>query len=310
MAAGFGSGSGSALCNDGTNLARRGDVVVVTINHRLNVLGFANFSAFSPDFAASGEVGMLDIVHALRWVRTNIAQFGGDPDTVMIFGAVGWRGESARPFWPCPSAKGLFHRAALESGVALRVVDHAVAVENAGKLLAELGLSKTNVRDIQKLPLEQVMDAYFAVSRGLGKVDASVVGFSPSVDGSILPQHPFDPVAAPVSADVPVLLGCTRTEWTGLTTDATLWRLDEAGMRAQVTEMLGDRATEMIDLYRRHNPVATPSELFFLIASGLSLWRPDTGDRRASGGAEKRPGLSVLFCLGNSRAGRIAQDAA
>jgi para-nitrobenzyl esterase len=86
---GFGSGSGSSPSNDGTNLALRGDVVVVTINHRLNVLGFANFSEFSPDFAASGDVGMLDIVHALKWVRANIAQFGGDPNTVMIFGQSG-----------------------------------------------------------------------------------------------------------------------------------------------------------------------------------------------------------------------------
>src|ERR1700689_2085919 len=83
---GFSTGSGSSPDNDGTNLARRGDVVVVTINHRLNVLGFANFSEFSTDFAASGDAGMMDIVQALKWVRANIAHFGGDPNTVMTFG--------------------------------------------------------------------------------------------------------------------------------------------------------------------------------------------------------------------------------
>jgi para-nitrobenzyl esterase len=114
---GFGSGSGSSPSNDGTNLALRGDVVVVTINHRLNVLGFANFSEFSPDFSASGDVGMLDIVHALKWVRANIAQFGGDPNTVMIFGQSGG-GRKCETLLAMPSAKGLFHRATIESGVA------------------------------------------------------------------------------------------------------------------------------------------------------------------------------------------------
>jgi para-nitrobenzyl esterase len=92
-------------------------VVVVTINHRLNVLGFANFSEFSSDFAASGDVGMLDIVHALKWVRANIAQFGGDPNTVMIFGQSGG-GRKVETLLAMPSAKGLFHRATIESGVA------------------------------------------------------------------------------------------------------------------------------------------------------------------------------------------------
>src|SRR5262249_32534965 len=118
---GFATGSGSSPDNDGTSLARRGDVVVVTINHRLNVLGFANLSEFSIDFAASGDVGIMDIVHALKWVRTNIAQFGGDQDTVMIFGQSGG-GRKVETLLAMPSAKGLFHRATIESGAAVKVV--------------------------------------------------------------------------------------------------------------------------------------------------------------------------------------------
>ena len=122
---GFATGSGSSPDNDGTNLAHRGDVVVVTINHRLNVLGFANLSAFSDDFAASGDAGMLDIVQALKWVRANISQFGGDPNMITIFGQSGG-GRKVETLLAMPSAKGLFHRAIIESGAAVTVVDRDV----------------------------------------------------------------------------------------------------------------------------------------------------------------------------------------
>jgi para-nitrobenzyl esterase len=264
---GFGSGSGSSPSNDGTNLALRGDVVVVTINHRLNVLGFANFSEFSPDFAASGDAGMLDIVHALTWVRTNIEQFGGDPNTVMIFGQSGG-GRKAETLLAMPSAQGLFHRAAIESGVAIKVVSREIANRNAELLLAKLGILKSDVHAVQKLPLDQIMAAAFAVGAAWPKnTDAAVFGFAPTVDGSILPQQPFDPTASTVSADVPVLIGCTRTEWTGLTTDPAFFQLDESGMQAQVREILGDQGPGMIDLYRKYTPDATPSDIYFLIAS-------------------------------------------
>jgi para-nitrobenzyl esterase len=110
--------------------------------------------------------------------------------------------------------------------------------------------------------------------REAGKIDQNVAGFSPTVDGKILPQHPFHPVASPMSADVPVMIGHTRTEWTGLTTDAGLFRLDEAGMQTQVKEMLDDQAAPMIDLYRKSNPKATPSDIYFLIASDYHYGAP------------------------------------
>ena len=135
---GFGSGSGSGSSTDGTNLARRGDAVLVAINHRLNVLGFGDFSEFSPDFAASGNVGMLDIVHALKWVRANIAQFGGDPNTVMIFGESGG-GRKVGTLLAMPSAKGLFHRATIESGVSIQVANHNVADPQRGEVARQTG---------------------------------------------------------------------------------------------------------------------------------------------------------------------------
>jgi len=281
---GFANGSGSSPDTDGTNLARRGDVVVVSLNHRLNVLGFADLSEFSQDFAASGDAGMLDIVQALKWVRANIPQFGGDPNTVTIFGQSGG-GRKVETLLTMPSAKGLFHRAIIESGAAVKVVDRDVAVRNGEQLLAKLGVDKKNVRDLQKLPVEKIMVAYFAVLKDNPGVDPSLGGFSPCVDGKILPQHPFYPTASPVSADVPVMIGCTRTEMTLFSlSDPAAFSLDDAAMRARVTQLLGGQAPKMIDLYRKLNPEASPSDIYFLVASDYRYGAPTmiAAQRRAA----------------------------
>jgi para-nitrobenzyl esterase len=281
---GFATGSGSSPDNDGTNLAHRGNVVVVTINHRLNVLGFANLSEFSTDFAASGDSGMMDIVHALKWVRANIKQFGGDPNKVMIFGQSGG-GRKVETLLAMPSAKGLFHRAIIESGAALQVTSRDIAIRNAEQLLAKLGIAKTSVRDIQKVPVDRIMSAYFAVVRESPGVDQSIGGFAPAVDGKILPQHPFHPAASPISADVPVMIGCTRTEMTLFSAnDPAAFTLDENGLRTRVHDLLSDQAPAMIDLYRKLNPAATPSDLYFLIASDYRYGAPTMkiAERRAA----------------------------
>ena len=179
---GFASGSGSSPGTDGENLARRGDVVVVSINHRLNVLGFTYLAEFGgPDFAQSGDVGMLDIVHALKWVRQNIEHFGGDPNTVTIFGQSGG-GRKVGTLLAMPSAKGLFHRAIIESGPTMTLVEQNQATKVASELLAKLGLNKSQVRELQNLPVEKIMSAYFAVMRSMN-VDQMTMGFSPTVDG-------------------------------------------------------------------------------------------------------------------------------
>ena len=281
---GFASGSGSSPDNDGTNLARRGDVVVVTINHRLNVLGFANLSEFSRDFAASGDAGMLDIVQALKWVRANISEFGGDPNTVMIFGQSGG-GRKVETLLAMPSAKGLFHRATIESGAAIKVIDRDVAVRNSELLLAKLGIEKTNVRELQKLPVEKIMAAHFAVIKDHPGVDQATAGLSPTVDGKILPQHPFHPNASPVSADVPVMIGCTRTEMTLFSTnDASAFSLNDDQMRGRVKDLLGGQAPGIVDLYKKLNPSASPSDVYFLIASDYRYGAPTmkVAERRAA----------------------------
>ena len=281
---GFATGSGSSPDTDGTNLARRGDVVVVTINHRLNVLGFADLSEFSADFAASGDAGMLDIVHALKWVRANITQFGGDPNTVMIFGQSGG-GRKVETLLAMPSAKGLFHRATIESGAAIQVAGREIAIRNAERLLAKLGVAKSDVRQLQQLPVDRVMKAYFAVIAEARDVDQTVSGFVPAVDGKLLPQHPFQPSASPVSAEVPVMIGCTRTEMTLFSAnDEAAFHLDDAGMRTRVSSLAGDQAPALIDLYRNANPGATPSDIYFLIASDYRYGAPTfkIAERRAA----------------------------
>jgi para-nitrobenzyl esterase len=280
---GFATGSGSSPDNDGTNLARRGDVVVVTINHRLNVLGFANLSEFSRDFTASGDAGMLDIVQALEWVRANISGFGGDQNTVMIFGQSGG-GRKVETLLAMPSAKGLFHRAIIESGAAIKVIDRDVAVRNSELLLAKLGIEKTNVRELQQVPVEKIMAAHFAVIKDHPGVDQTTAGMSPTVDGSILPQHPFYPKASPVSADVPVMIGCTRTEMTLFSlNDASAFSQNEMEMRGRVKDLLGGQAQVIVDLYQKLNPGASPSDIYFLIASDYRYGAPTmkVAERRA-----------------------------
>jgi len=279
---GFSSGSGSSPITDGTNLARRGDVVVVTINHRINVLGFAYFGELGgPDFAQSGDVGMLDIVHALKWVRENIAQFGGDPGMVTIFGQSGG-GRKVATLLAMPSAKGLFHRAIIQSGPAIRLVEPVAATRAAEALLSQLGLNKSQVRELQNLPIDKIMSAYFAVTRTL-KGDQMTTGFSPTVDGKVLPQHPFHPTASSVSADVPVMVGCTRTE---LTTrgDAASFALSDEGMQGRIRSLLGASADQVVSVYRKANPGATPSDIYFLITSDHAYGAPimKIAERRAA----------------------------
>jgi para-nitrobenzyl esterase len=262
---GFSSGSGSSPVTEGANLARRGDVVVVTINHRLNVLGFTSLEEVGgPEFAASGDVGMMDLVAALRWVRDNIAEFGGDPNTVMIFGQSGG-GRKVATLLAMPSAKGLFHRATIESGATLRLVEPNQGTKVARELMSTLGLSKTQVRELQTIPLDRLMTAYFDVVRKMN-VDQMTQGFSPLVDGSVIPQHPFDPTASPVSRDVPVMVGSTRTELTS-SAQAEDFSLTEPAMRAKVRTLLGAHADAALQVYQKANPGATPSDLYFLIAS-------------------------------------------
>jgi para-nitrobenzyl esterase len=292
---GFQAGSGSSPGYDGTNLCKRGDVVVVTINHRLNALGFMFLGDIGgAEFANTGNAGMLDIVHALKWVRENIENFGGDPDNVMIFGESGG-GRKVGTLLAMPDAKGLFQRAVIQSGPTIRVLKRDDATAAAQAVLDELQIARGDFRKLQEVPLDKLMPAYFAASRK-HRFNHTVSGFAPVVEGKVLPQHPFHPMASAVMPEVPVMIGTNRTELTlQLAGDSAAFSLDEAGMQSRVKGLFGDKAASLIDVYRKAVPTATPSEVFFLIASDNRYCAPimTIADRRAALG--KAPVYTYYF---------------
>lgn len=259
---GFTMGSGSGGFYHGANLVRRGDAVVVTVNHRLGPVGYCYLGELlGEEFAASGNVGMLDLVAALEWVRDNIAAFGGDPGNVTIFGESGG-GAKVSVLMAMPAASGLFHRAVVQSGPLLRAATRASATERAAKLLRELNISAGEGEKLQTLPLEQLFAANAEINTN------GLRGWGPVVDGKILPQQPFDPVAPAISASVPLLIGTNKDEAAlFLLADSTLESLDEAGLRARVSVFAGDSTDKLLDAYRSAQPQATPADIFTSIAS-------------------------------------------
>ncbi|HEY6489974.1 MAG TPA: carboxylesterase/lipase family protein [Terracidiphilus sp.] len=271
---GFTAGSGQELLSyDGENLARRGDVVVVTLNHRLNVFGYLDLSQYGSQFADSGNVGMLDIVAALEWVRDSIAAFGGDPSVVTIFGQSGGGGK-VNALMAMPSAKGLFHRAIVESGSLLR----GTTPENAGKLAAalleKLGLNGSSVDKLQQIPVDQLEAAAVAVTRRPpapgGIIDfrrvGAMLGWAPVAGGNALPRQPFDPDAPPQSSQVPLLVGTTLNEFVTATNHPEFMQMTDDLLKTRVQGIFKDQADSIIAAARSIYPNAIPFELWSVIA--------------------------------------------
>jgi para-nitrobenzyl esterase len=268
---GFNAGAGSSPLCDGANLVRRGDVVVVTLNHRLGALGFADLEGpLGADFAGSANVGMLDLVLALEWVRDNISAFGGDPHRVTIFGQSGG-GWKVSTLLGMPRAHGLFHRAVIQSGPGVRMSERDAAGDLADRFLAQLGSVASAVRDPRRASTAQILRAQSAAELSLGPrlVPNILRGFVPVVDGATVPSHPFDPVASTGSAAVPILLGHTRTEMT-LFLDAESLALDNSGLDSRVAA-LGPRAQQAVATYRDRHPDASPSRIFAYLHSDVVM---------------------------------------
>jgi para-nitrobenzyl esterase len=252
---GFTSGSGNLAALDGTRLAAHGDVVVVTVNHRLGALGYADLSAFGgPEFASSGVAGMMDCVAALQWVRDNIEKFGGDPGQVTIFGQSGGGGKCST-LMCMPSAHGLFHRAALQSGSTIRLTHREAAQKNAEVLLAKLGVGRGELGKLQSLPFEQIVAAQAAAG--------------PVVDGMVVPRDPFDPDAPALSADVPMIIG-TCLEDQGL--NMTDWDIDEDGLKAWTDTQVPGKSAPILAEYRRLYPRKRPFLIKAMTATDKA-WR-------------------------------------
>jgi para-nitrobenzyl esterase len=275
---GFSAGSASTPASDGTNLAARGDVVVVTLNHRLNVFGYTDLSAVAGDrFAGSGQGGMLDIVAALSWIKANIANFGGDPDRVTVFGNSGG-GQKICTLMAMPSAAGLFHRAIVQSGPAVSLVALDRAAEVAAALLQELGLGKQEVDALQKLPVDTITAAALKVAaRFPPQRSGHSSHFQPVVDGKVIAQHPFAQSAPPTAANVPLMIGTTRTEATFFLSHLDeMFSLTADGLKQNVTRICDNDALagELLSTFSKGAPKASPSELLFLIISDQTVRGP------------------------------------
>ncbi|HVU69916.1 MAG TPA: carboxylesterase/lipase family protein [Ktedonobacteraceae bacterium] len=259
---GFTMGSGSSAFYHGANLARRGNAVIVTVNHRLGPLGYLHLGDLAgEEYAASGNVGMLDLVAALEWVQANIVAFGGDPGNVTIFGESGG-GAKVSVLMAMPAAQGLFHKAVVQSGPALRVSTRARASERAEQLLHILGLSANQIDRLLDVPIAQLFEANARLNAN------GLIGWSPVMDGQIIPQHPFEPTAPAISAHVPLLIGTNKDESTLFQlADTSLATLDEDGLRKRVRALAGPSADEVISVYRAAQPEGSPADILIAISS-------------------------------------------
>ena len=280
---GFTTGSGGQNIQDGARLAATYDVVVVAINHRLGLFGYLYLGELGgSEYATSGNQGMLDIVAALRWVRQNISVFGGDPGNVMVFGESGGGGKTSA-LMAMPAARGLFHKAGIQSGVMMRGLSRDIATETARRLLAGLGLAPREFGRLNEVPAQKLMAIQLAGGRHTGPLSVPTAGYlaghptappgiaalrarhpgdwGPVVDGTWLSRDPFQPTAPPLADGVPLLLGNTHDE-------AVFFHRDEPGyfhtgaadLAARTRQKLGETADRVLTFYRHAMPHATAVE--------------------------------------------------
>jgi para-nitrobenzyl esterase len=295
---GFAVGSASLPVYDGTHLSHRGDVVVVSINHRLNAFGYLYLGEIAGHaFSTSGNVGMLDIVAALRWVRDNIESFGGDPGNVTIFGESGGAGKVS-VLCAMPVAKGLFHKAIMQSGPCLQIADKARGTAIAKQLLADLGLSASQVSELQRI---DPMKLSAAANAAEIKVVPRVLGFGPLgmipiVDGEVITHHPFDTQAAAESAHIPMMIGSTKDEAVLFAAPLPRWgQFTEAEILELARPMAGANSQQALDLYKKLHPQDSPS--YLLVDIVTDFWMRQAANRVAELKTRQRGAPAFMYML-------------
>ena len=282
----YSGGTGSSALLDGTALAARGDVVVVSINHRLNAFGYLYLARLDPRFADSGNAGQLDILLALRWVRDNIAAFGGDPSRVMVFGQSGG-GAKIATMLGMPAAKGLFHRAATMSGQQVTVSGPLHAGERTRAYLDKLGVSPRDLSPLLAMPAEKLVEGLAATDPILG----GGVYFGPVLDMKWLNRHPFWPDANPQSLSMPLILGNVRDETRAFTPPDSpkVQGLDWSNLAERMApELRIDVLPEwVVGEYRGRYPTWSPTEIFYAATTAGRSWRGQVieAEARATAGA-------------------------
>jgi len=284
----FDEGSGSSPLYDGTQLCRRGDVVVVTVNHRLNAFGYLYLGLLAgPEYADSGNAGMLDLILALRWVRDNITEFGGDPQRVMLFGQSGG-GAKIATLMAMPAAQGLFQRAATMSGEQITASGPLHATRRAQAFLEALGIAAADAARVAELPTARLVAALQAADPVIGH---GGVYFGPVLDERALQRHPFYPDAPPQSAAVPMIIGNTHDETRSLIggSDPGAFQLTWEQLTGALTKsMRADILPQyVIETYRQLYPYASASDIFFAATTASRSWRPSIieSELRAAQGA-------------------------
>ena len=264
-------GSASDPVTDGEVLAARGDVVVVSVNHRLNLFGYLYLARLDARFPDSGNAGQLDLILALRWVRDNIAAFGGDPLRVTLIGQSGG-GAKIATLMAMPAARGLFHRAVTMSGQQVTVSGPIRATRRTRALLAKLGV--TQAADLLALAPERLLEGLDATD----PFEASPLYMGPVLDGRSLERHPFWPNAHPLSRDIPLMLGGTRDETREFfdPASAEIQALDWAALPDRIAaELPVDILPEaVVAAYRQHSPSASPADIFYAATTDGRSWRP------------------------------------
>lgn len=268
----FSSGSGSGPLLDGARLARRGDVVVVTLNHRLSGLAHLYLGALDASFPDAGNAGIGDLVLALQWVRDHAAEFGGDAGCVTVFGQSGG-GAKIATLMVLPAARGLFHRAATMSGQQITAASPMAATRRARTVLDALGVKPGELQRLRTLPLETLLAAFRTPDPSL---PGRSVYFGPVLDEVHLPRHPFYPDAPPQSASIPMLIGNTREETRYFyAQDTSLQRLswDELPARLAPAIYVDIDVPTVIAAYRRWYPQYSPTDVFFAASTAGRSWR-------------------------------------
>ncbi len=268
---GFYAGSSYELPSyDGEHLSRRGDVVVVSVNHRVGLLGYLNLGALAGDaYPHAANAGMLDLVAALDWVKSNIGQFGGDPGNVTLFGqsAGGWK---INALTVMPAAEGLFQKAIVQSGSRLRLGEPEQTAALARATVAELGLEGADLARLQELPASALVDAGIAGRKRLADeqdVPLSAVQWQPTVDGDVIPTHPYDPETPGWAGRLPMIIGTTKHERSPSLADPSLEAIDLAAVAERLRPELGEQTDQVLHAYRLAHPQAAPVELLALINS-------------------------------------------
>jgi para-nitrobenzyl esterase len=284
---GFSVGSGGSVYQDGGNLARTYDVVVVATNHRLSMLGYLFLGDIAgEEYATSGNQGLLDIRDGLKWVHENIPAFGGDPSNVMIFGESGG-GAKTSCLYAMPSAESFFNKASIESGPGIRMTPRDVATETTKMTLTELGLSTSEWRKLLDVPVDKLFAVQAALAKkGRGPLTMSggrkgiggggqPGGFSPVIDGTVLPHHPFDPEAPSISKNKPLIVGSNRDETAFFffqSKNTAVFELTDVSLKTRLDQELGPHADAVLATYRKSRPNASATDLYIAITTARMIW--------------------------------------